>query len=190
MHLVKFLPTPVCNVATAFLAIMHYFISLWIVYLFRMGLYFFTSSLSGVFFLFLVVIYLDVPGIPLSLCSVHSRMTCCLFPFFAIIVQLQILITFQKTFFLGFLEGIFQPFFIDSPDTGCRYPNFYPAVFIFKEESLIKKVRIKFSTGTSFGVRNIIPYYYFLPRYLANSRHYSWFYIPFSKQFANNANFL
>jgi hypothetical protein len=27
-----------------------------------------------------------MPGIPLSLCSVHSRMTCCLFPlaFFAI----------------------------------------------------------------------------------------------------------
>ena len=41
----------------------------------RIGLYFFCSILSGVFFLFLVVIYLDVPGIPLSLCSVHSRIT-------------------------------------------------------------------------------------------------------------------
>ncbi len=82
-----------------------------------MGLYFFNSSLSGVFFLFLVVIYLDVPGIPLSLCSVHSRMTCCLFPFFAMIVQLQILITFQETFFLSILQGIFQALFVDGPDT-------------------------------------------------------------------------
>jgi len=175
MHFVKFLPTPVCNVATDFLAITYYFISLWIVNLFRMGLYFFNSSLSGVFFLFLVVIYLDVPGIPLSLCSVHSRMTCCLFPFFAIIVQIQILISFQEPFYLGILKGIFQPFFVDGPDTGCRYPKFNPAVFIFKIESLIKKVRIKFSAGTSFGMRNIIPYHHFLPCYLANSRHYSWF---------------
>ncbi len=46
-----------------------------------MGLYFFNSSLSVVFFLFLVVMYLDVPGIPLFLCSVHSIMTCTLLPF-------------------------------------------------------------------------------------------------------------
>src|SRR3546814_14038762 len=50
----------------------------------RTGLNFFSSSLSGEFFLFLVVIYLDAPGIPLSLCSVHSSITCTLFPFFAI----------------------------------------------------------------------------------------------------------
>ncbi len=43
---------------------------------FKMGLYFFNSILSGLFFLFLVEIYLDVPGIPLVLCSVHSRMIC------------------------------------------------------------------------------------------------------------------
>ena len=43
----------------------------------------------GVFFLFLVVIYLDIPGTPLSLCSVHSRMTCTLLPFafFAIMMK-------------------------------------------------------------------------------------------------------
>ncbi len=52
-----------------------YLISLCSVILFMIGLYFFNSILSGEFFLFLVVMYLDVPGKPLSLCSVHSRIT-------------------------------------------------------------------------------------------------------------------
>lgn len=56
---------------------------------FKIGLYFLISILSGVFFLFLVVIYLEVPGIPESLCSVHSRITCTLFPFFAIVSHLR-----------------------------------------------------------------------------------------------------
>jgi len=83
MHLVKSLPLPILSVATTFFAIalLIYFISLCMVYFFRIGLYFFLSSLSGVFFLFFVVIYLDVPGIPLSLCSVHSKITCSLLPF-------------------------------------------------------------------------------------------------------------
>ncbi len=55
----------------------------------RIGLYFFNSIRSGVFFLFFVVIYLEVPGIPESLCSVHSRITCTLFPFFAIVSLLR-----------------------------------------------------------------------------------------------------
>ena len=54
------------------------------VYFLRIGLNFFNSILSGVFFLFLVVMYLEVPGTPLVLCSVHSSITCILFPFFAI----------------------------------------------------------------------------------------------------------
>jgi hypothetical protein len=40
-----------------------------------MELNFFNSNLSGVFFLFLVVMYRDVPGKPLVLCSVHSMIT-------------------------------------------------------------------------------------------------------------------
>lgn len=39
------------------------------------------SRRSVVFFLFLVVMYLEIPGTPLSLCSVHSKMTCTLLPF-------------------------------------------------------------------------------------------------------------
>lgn len=64
----------------------NYLISLCKVTFFNIGLYFLNSNLSGVFFLFLVVIYREVPGIPDSLCSVHSRITCTLFPlaFFAI----------------------------------------------------------------------------------------------------------
>jgi hypothetical protein len=64
-----------------------YFISRCSVCFFNIGLYFILSRRSGVFFLFLVVIYLEVPGLPLSLCSVHSRITCILFPlaFFAIL---------------------------------------------------------------------------------------------------------
>jgi hypothetical protein len=31
--------------------------------------------------------YLEVPGTPLSLCSVHSKITCTLFPFLAIFLN-------------------------------------------------------------------------------------------------------
>ncbi len=89
MTFAKPLPVLVFNVATTFFAmISDYFVSLWTVIFLRMGLYFFNSSRSGWFFLFLVVMYLDVPGIPLFLCSVHSRMTCILasFVFFAMIL--------------------------------------------------------------------------------------------------------
>lgn len=62
-------------------------ISLWIVILLRIGLYFFNSRRPVVFLRFLVVMYLDIPGMPLALCSVHSRITCTLLPFafFAIV---------------------------------------------------------------------------------------------------------
>ena len=48
---------------------------------FKTGLYFLSSILAVVFFRFFVVIYREVPGKPLSLCSVHSMITCILFPF-------------------------------------------------------------------------------------------------------------
>jgi len=62
-----------------------YLISLWTVTFFMIGLNFFNSSLSGLFFLFFLVMYRLVPGKPLFLCSVHSRITCTRFPFFAIV---------------------------------------------------------------------------------------------------------
>ena len=66
-----------------------YLISLWMVYFLRMGLYFFKASLSGEFFLFFSVEYLEVPCKPLFLCSVHSKMMCVLFSFcFAIKIWL------------------------------------------------------------------------------------------------------
>ena len=77
-----------CSVATVFFAMISYFISLCTVIRFRMGLYFFNSIRSGEFFLFLVVMYREVPGIPDSLCSVHSRITCTLLPFFAMVQSL------------------------------------------------------------------------------------------------------
>jgi len=52
-----------------------YLISLCTVTFFKIELYFLFSKRSGVFFLFLVVIYLEVPGMPLVLCSVHSIIT-------------------------------------------------------------------------------------------------------------------
>ncbi len=47
------------------------------------------KSLGGVLAV-LVVIYRDVPGIPLALCSVHSRITCTRLPFafFAILLKM------------------------------------------------------------------------------------------------------
>src|SRR3989304_4137881 len=87
IHKVSVLPAPIFKVATTFFAIIQnfYLISLCTVTFFNIGLYFLISRRSGVFFLFLVVIYLEVPGRPLSLCSVHSNITCTLFPFFAIL---------------------------------------------------------------------------------------------------------
>ena len=78
----------VCNDATVFLAMISYLISLWIVIFFRIGLNFLISILSGVFFLFLVVMYREVPGIPEFLCSVHSKITWTLLPFLAMRIQL------------------------------------------------------------------------------------------------------
>jgi hypothetical protein len=54
---------------------MAYLVSLWMVTLRMMGLYFFNSIRSVVFFLFLVVMYREVPGSPDVLCSVHSMIT-------------------------------------------------------------------------------------------------------------------
>lgn len=77
-----------CSVATVFFAMIPYFISLCTVIFLRTGLNFFNSIRSGEFFLFFVVIYRDVPGMPEFLCSVHSRITCTLFPFFAMMLLL------------------------------------------------------------------------------------------------------
>jgi len=52
-----------------------YLISLCTVTFLNTGLNFFNSNLSVVFLRFLVEIYLDIPGMPLSLCSVHSKIT-------------------------------------------------------------------------------------------------------------------
>lgn len=67
---------------------LNYLISLCTVYLRSTGLNFFNSIRSGVFFRFFVVIYREVPGMPESLCSVHSRITCCRLPFLAIFREL------------------------------------------------------------------------------------------------------
>jgi hypothetical protein len=53
----------------------YYLISRCTVYFRMMGLYFFNSMRSGVFLRFFWVMWRDVPGKPLFLCSVHSKMT-------------------------------------------------------------------------------------------------------------------
>jgi hypothetical protein len=79
----------VCNDATVFFAMTNdYLISLCTVTRLRIGLNFLISNLSGVFFLFLVVMYLEVPGTPEVLCSVHSKITWILLPFFAILLYI------------------------------------------------------------------------------------------------------
>lgn len=85
-HLCKTFPGPFLQRRYGFLCHgITYLISLWTVTFFRMGLYFFNSIRPVVFFRFLVVTYRDIPGIPLSLCSMHSRITWTLLPFFAIV---------------------------------------------------------------------------------------------------------
>jgi hypothetical protein len=88
-----------------------YLISLWSVCFLRIGLYFFLSRRSGVFFLFFVVIYLDVPGCPLSLCSVHSRITCCLLPLAFFAIFYPVLIIQNVTFFFCFPKDACESLF-------------------------------------------------------------------------------
>ena len=88
-----------CNVATVFFAMSSYLISLWTVMRLRIGLNFLICNLSGVFFLFFVVMYREVPGIPDSLCSVHSNITWILFPFFAILLFFLLYVPFCTWFF-------------------------------------------------------------------------------------------
>lgn len=64
------------NLLCHLLFVLNYLTSLCNVIFFKYGLYFISSSLSGVFFLFFVVMYLDIPGTPLAFCSVHSKITC------------------------------------------------------------------------------------------------------------------
>ena len=77
-------------------------------------MYFLRSRRSGVFFLFLVVMYLEIPGTPVAFCSVHSRMTCTLasFDFFAIIQYF--LNKADISFVLSLLESGVQTFLLDG----------------------------------------------------------------------------
>src|SRR5690606_16856471 len=105
---------PVCNDATDFFAMTYiYFIYLCTVTLFRIALNFLISNLSGVFFLFLVVMYRDVPGSPDSLCSVHSKITWILFPFLSIVYDFYL---FWNTYLINhfafsLFSVAFRPFF-------------------------------------------------------------------------------
>lgn len=66
---------------------MGYLISRCMVYFRMMELYFFNSKRSGVFLRFFSVMWREVPGRPLFLCSVHSKMIWMRLPllFFAIV---------------------------------------------------------------------------------------------------------
>jgi len=109
-----------------------YLISLWMVILLKIGLYFFNSSLPGVFFLFLVVIYLDVPGRPLSLCSVHSKITCTLFPFaFFPIASSFNLLSIQVSFLGCLFKSGIQSYFVDKTQTCGWNIQADPAIFFY-----------------------------------------------------------
>lgn len=150
----------------------YYFISLWIVIFLRMGLNFLISILSGVFFLFFVVMYLDVPGIPEALCSVHSKITWILFPFFAIIVRFSDLFSG-----LHFFQYCWNSLFVDNLETSGRDIQGYPSIFFRDVEFLFGNVHVKSSLRFIDRERNIVSKHYLFPRYFTNFGHLRRFWV-------------
>lgn len=144
----------------------YYLISLWMVIRFRIGLNFFISILSGVFFLFFVVMYLEVPGIPESLCSVHSKITWILFPFFAIVPFLDYLF-----FGIDFLQYRGDSFFVDDLQSSGRNVQRNPSVFFGDIESLFGDIGIESSPGLIDGERYVIAKHHLFSCNFTNFRH-------------------
>jgi len=145
-----------------------YLISRCTVTRFKLGLYFFFSKRSGVFFLFLVVMYREVPGTPLVFCSVHSMITWILLPFFAISQSLN---SCYNTIFLCTFQCSVQSDFVDRADTICWNSQRNPTIFFWIIELLFEQVRKEFPFCSAFWVRNIISHHYFFSGYLTNSWH-------------------
>jgi len=165
-----------CNNFLCHGLILFYLISRWSVCFLRIGLYFFLSRRSGVFFLFFVVIYLEVPGCPLSLCSVHSRITCCLLPLAFFAIFYPVLIIQNVTFFFCFFQNACESILAYKTNTWSRYFKRNPSLFFRKVIFFYKKIRIKFSFSPSLGVRNVVTYHRLFPCNLTNSWHWCLFY--------------
>jgi len=150
---------------------------------FKIGLYFFSSRRSGVFFRFFFVTYLDVPGRPLALCSVHSRITCCLPPFLAIVQY--VLKSFNVAFCFCHFQGDMQAVFINCSQPGGWYVQFDPTVFFRKIKPFGENVHHEFSFGSPFWVRNVVPNHHFFTCNLTNSRHFAYF-LNFCPTFLNS----
>jgi len=153
-----------------------YLISLWSVCFLRIGLYFFLSRRSGVFFLFFVVMYLDVPGCPLSLCSVHSRITCCLLPLAFFAIFYPVLIIQNVTFFFCFFQNAGESFFADKTDAWSWNFKRNPSLLFRKIIFFYKKIRIEFPLSPSLWVRNVVSDHRLFPCNLTNSWHWCLFY--------------
>lgn len=78
--------------------------------------------------MFLVEIYREVPGIPLFLCSVHSRITCprASFVFLAMLIFFQKIRTAKLVYFLKLSNSIkyfFRTASLDESDRARYYLN-------------------------------------------------------------------
>jgi len=154
----------------------YYFISLWTVIFLRIGLNFLISILSGVFFLFLVVMYLEVPGIPESLCSVHSKITWTLLPFFAITwLFLCHSRESRNLFYQSLCSCLFNyarnTFLINDFQRLCRNFKRNPTVFFRKIETFLRKIYVKPSFGLVDGERYVVTEHRSFPRNLTNFWH-------------------
>ena len=147
----------------------YYLISLWTVIRLRIGLYFLISILSGVFFLFLVVIYLEVPGIPDSLCSVHSKITWTLFPFFAIVLYLKCF--YNLLFGIDFLQDSRDSFFVDDLQPTGRNVQGYPTIFLWNIKPLLGDIWIKSPFCLIDRKGNVVSKHHLFSCYFTNFRH-------------------
>jgi len=154
---------------SAFIKKTNYLISLWTVIRLRIGLNFLISILSGVFFLFLVVIYLEVPGIPDSLCSVHSKITWILFPFFAIVLYLKCF--YNLLFGVDFLQDSRDSLLVDDLQSFWRNVQGYPTIFFLDIKLLFRNVRIEPSLGLIDRKGNVISKHHLFSCNFTNFRH-------------------
>ncbi len=136
------------------------------VYFFRIGLYFFNSRRPVVFLRFFVVIYLDIPGIPLALCSVHSNITCTRLPFafFAIAVLSYLegenfdIFEVKIACCFCLLERGVDANLVYGAQRACRKTELDPHVLLYPEELLCVQVNLKLAFGTTLRVGNVVSY--------------------------------
>src|SRR5689334_20978934 len=110
-----------------------------------------------------------MPGMPVALCSVHSKITWILLPFFAMILYdlLQHEVAVRFCFFHHGRDAVFR----NGLDGLRRHFQGHPLIFFRNIETFLLKIGKKSSLGLIVRVRNVVTYLRSFSSYLTNSCH-------------------